>query len=363
MKKIMVLIGIAIFILAGCSASGEELACSQYESQIGMVTDSGGVNDKSFNQGTWEGINDFCRDYEVGATYIETGDASEMVRNLNTQAEQNEVVVASGYLFENAIYESAKANPDTNYIFIDGEPKDADGNLVEVDNIKSVLFEDSEAGYLVGYLAASLSEANHIGFIGGTEVPPVQRFGWGFVQGAQDANPTVEIEYQYTGTFNDPAKGQTVASAMYDQGVDIIFTCAGGVNDGVVNEAKTRMTNDPENEIWVIGVDRDMYQDGVYQDADGNDQSVILTSAMKNVNVAVYNALEEWKAGTFTGGLVVEDFASGGVGFPEENPNLVDNASIIGESEDALAENGAINGPTSKEVKKEVNTDYINGDL
>ncbi len=331
MKKILSILLIALFVFAACGTTATADPCSNDDIKIGVVTDSGGVNDKSFNQGTWEGVQEYCTSSGIGAKVVESKEEVDYVPNLKnlTEEEGIEVIVAIGENLQIAVNEVASENPDTKYILIDGEPQDAEGNINELENVKSYKFNEQESGYLVGYIAGKSTKTNKVGFIGGMEITPVQKFGWGFVQGVRAANEDASVNYQYSGTFADSSKGKTIADTMYSSGVDIIFTAAGGTNDGVLNSAIS-LVNDGE-EVYVIGVDRDMYEDGIY---DG-ENSVILTSAMKNVGEAAKQGLTEAFDGTFEPGLTVLGFSDDGVGIPEENPNITDD-EIITQAEDSL---------------------------
>ncbi len=312
MKKILGLITLFILVLAGCGAdSSSEEAQSAW-----LVTDTGGINDKSFNQGTWEGLQQYADDNDIEIGYTETKDQSQTEQNLTAAAANSDIVIAAGYTAATPVYNAAVANPDTDFVIIDSEPTDENGEVVELDNIHSYLFKEQEAGYLVGYIAGMQTESNVVGFVGGMKNPPVQRFGLGYVQGVEAANPDAEVLYNYTGSFDNVSLGKTTAASMYAKGADIVFTAAGGVNAGVVEAAKDEIAKD--NEVWVIGVDRDMYEDGIY---DG-DKSVILTSAVKQVGQAAYDALTLEFEGNFEGGVDNLGLAEEGVGLPEENPNL-----------------------------------------
>ncbi|MFV0247269.1 MAG: BMP family protein, partial [Mycoplasmatales bacterium] len=339
MKKLLSLVFVCVLVLTGCgkSAAAYEFdgACDGDDAKIGLVTDTGGVHDKSFNQGTWEGMEKYCHDNDIAGSFIETTEESQREANLTKMSETDgiEVVVASGFTFANDLYNVAKDHPDVDYILIDAEPADADGNAMKLDNVISYYFQEEQAGYLVGYVAGKVTESNRVGFIGGEEIPPVQKFGWGFVQGVNAANPSATVDYNYTGQFGDPALGKTTAQTMIANGSDVIFASAGGTGDGVITAGIESTKTD--NPCWIIGVDSDQYDDGAYKDADGKDASIILTSAMKLVNNAAYEGITRHFAGEFKSDVVTLGFDDDGVGLPEENPNLDD--EIKQEALDALA--------------------------
>lgn len=365
MKKLWGVLFLTIFILAGCvskTSDGERAekgACdSNDDKKIGFVTDSGGINDKSFNQSSWEGIEKYCYDNKVGATYIESSDDGDFVRNLSSLAEEREVVVASGFLFENAMFEVATKYPDVNFILVDGVPRDpSNDEEVEMDNVSSYLFNETEAGYLAGYVAAQTSGTGKYGFIGGMEIPTVERFGWGYVQGIQDAKGEGEVYYQYAGKFDAPDIGKTMASSMYDQGVDTIFIAAGGTGIGAVTEAIERSESKDED-IWVVGVDKDMYEEGLFKSGE-EEKSVILTSALKRVDQAIIQGLTKHFADDFEKGVNTLGFEEDGVGLPEENPNL--DSKYIEDAQKALKENGVVD--TEEETLKKIKGIKLNGSL
>ncbi len=330
MKKILALTAVMVLVLAGCGSSDS----SDNGKSIGFVSDTGGINDKSFNQGTWEGIKKYADENGVDASYIETKEASQYEQNLNASAADHDVVVAAGFTFAAPIYNAATANPDTDFILIDAEPTDANGDVQELDNVHSYLFSEQEAGYLVGYVAGKQTKTDKVGFIGGMQSPPVQKFGYGYIQGVQAANPDASVEFNYVGSFDDVAKGKTVAATMYSKGVDIIFGAAGGVNTGIIEAAKEEVSKG--NEDWFIGVDRDMYDDGKY---DG-DKSLVLTSAVKNVGKAAEEGVTAHYDGSFEKGTTTLTFKDGGVGLPDENPNL--DESVVEEAKSSLEKAGDI---------------------
>lgn len=348
MKKLLAMLSVVVVTLAGCAttSSTNEFAgaCDANDPVIGFVTDTGGIDDKSFNQGTWEGIEQYCAENNVGATYVESTDSAQVKSNLTTMSETAgiEIVVGSGFNFANDMYEVASAHPETDYVIIDAEPSNPEtGEVEQLDNVASYLFNEQEAGFLVGYVAGMTTETNRVGFVGGQEIPPVQKFGWGYVQGVNAANPEATVDYQYSGTFTDATVGNTIAETMIQQGSDIIFASAGGTNDGVVKAGIDHtVAGDP---ISIIGVDRDMYDDGIYEGTiDGGDaKSVILTSAVKMVGNAAYEGIEGHFNDTFPGGqTTVLGLAENGVGLPEVNPNLDD--ATVSAAQTALADFGTV---------------------
>ena len=313
--------------------------------KVGMMTDSGTIDDKSFNQGTWEGIERYKEENgTIETQYIKPGgeatqDYLEAADNL--LAKGNELIIAPGFKFEEAIGKLQAENPETKFVILDGEPK---GGVAE--NSVAIYFAEQEAGFLAGIAAALETKTGKVGFIGGMVIPAVQKFGYGFVTGVAYANANlgtnVEVaDYLYNGTFYDVQGGQAQAGGMYDKGIDIIFVAAGGVGNGVIAEGKVRA--EAGDDVYVIGVDVDQYEDGIISDG----SSVILTSAIKRIDNAAYDKIDELVNGTFTGGQVITmDAKNDGVGLPAENPNLSEATQQAADEAFELIKNGTIVVPT-----------------
>ena len=328
MKKKFSMLTLALAATLGLVACGKGAAdqSSQGESadaklKVGMMTDSGTIDDKSFNQGTWEGIERYQEENKtIVSKYIKpsgeaTQDYLEAANNL--LASGHEMIIAPGFKFEEAIAQLQAENPDKKFLIIDGQPT---GGVAE--NTAAIYFAEQEGGFLAGVAAALETKTNKVGFIGGMVIPSVQNFGYGFAMGVAYANANlgtnVEIaDYLYNGTFDDVAGGKAQAGGMYDKGIDIIFVAAGGVGNGVIAEGKERA--EAGKDVHVIGVDVDQYEDGLLSDG----SSVILTSAIKRIDNAAYTKIDEVVKGTFEGGKVITMNAQNdGIGLPEENPNL-----------------------------------------
>lgn len=349
MKKIVALISVFILFLTGCGASD-----NNSDAKIGFVTDTGGINDKSFNQGTWEGIKEFAEENNMSASYTETADQALLEQNLKAAADQNDVVVAAGFNHANPLYEVATADSETKFILIDSIPQQAGAEEpATLENVQSYIFKEEEAGYLVGYIAGLETKTNIVGFIGGMKVPAVERFGYGYIQGVAAANPNAKILYNYTGDFSNVSLGKTTANTMYSQGADIIFSAAGGVNAGVVQSAIEHVQKDEE--VWVIGVDKDMYEDGIYEDG----KSIILTSAVKKVDEAAKAGLTLFKEGKINGEVETLGFSDDAVGLPAENPNLT--PEIEKEAKTAL-ENVEQIYTSAEEINQNINIE-ISGEI
>ena len=381
LSLILVLTMVMSFSLVGCGEKKEqenaeaETTETTDETQdeavaeltkVGMVTDSGTIDDKSFNQGTWEGILKYEQEKgTIETKYLQPGGEkqADYVNTITDLVDNGyNIIVTPGFKFETAINEAADKFKDTSFILIDGMPKLPDSqDFVKHDNVVSVFFNEHEAGFLAGVAAAMSTKTGKLGFIGGMDIPPVQKFGWGFKAGVEYAKAnygaTAEVaDYIYQGTFNDTAAGQQLANGMYDKGIDIIFHAAGGVGVGVITAAKERATKGEE--VFVVGVDVDQYADGIYDEA--NKKSVILTSAMKRIDVAAYNYIDSKINSSFPGGEIITlTLADDGVGLPEENPNLSDDAKAKADEVKQLVIDGKVKVPsTQEELDKFIAGDY-----
>ncbi|WP_226087385.1 MULTISPECIES: BMP family lipoprotein [Mesobacillus] len=315
-------------MLAGCgSDEGDSSKGKESDLRVGMVTDAGTIDDKSFNQGTWEGILKAEEEFGVKTKYLKpagTTEAEYLKEIGNLYDAEYKFIVTPGFKFETAVFQAQDKYEDAKFVILDGNPHSGDYNPVVKDNTVAVFFAEHESGFLAGVAAAVELKEGEAGFIGGMEIPAVQKFNWGFQQGLKyanenlDTNVTIKAEnVVYQGSFDNAAAGGQIAAQFYDRGVDVIFTAAGGVGVGAINEAKNR-AKAGEN-VWIVGVDVDQYEDGKYE----GDKSVILTSAMKKLDQVSYDMVQAELDGKFPGGeTLIFDAKNDGIGLPEKNPNL-----------------------------------------
>ena len=328
-KKFLALALSALMVtgLVGCGSNSNSGNSSEATLKVGMVTDSGTIDDKSFNQGTWEGIKKAEKELGVEKNYMQPSgetEANYLTEIQNLYDSGYKFIVTPGYKFETAIYKAQEQYADAKFVILDGAPHNGDNNYVVAENTVAIYFAEEQSGFAAGIAAAVELKEGELGFIGGLEIPSVQKFDYGFQQGVAYANENygtnVSLKAEnivYSGSFVDTALGQQLAAQMYDRGVKAIFAAAGGVGTGVITEAKSRVVNGEE--VWVIGVDSDQYADGIYE---GN-KSVVLTSAIKKIDEATYQMIEKQLNDEFPGGETLRfDAANGGVGIPAENPNL-----------------------------------------
>ena len=337
-KKLLSLLAVSavvVTLFAGCgsSSSGDKAAgdkaAKQEKIKVGMVTDSGTIDDKSFNQGTWEGLEKTKTDFGTETKYVKPSGETEAdyLKNIGDLYDSGFKFIATpGFKFQTAIFKAQDKYKDAKFVLIDGAPTDENGTKKVGENTVSITFAEHQSGFIAGVATAVQLKEGELGFIGGMEIPAVQKFNWGFQQGVAYANEKLGTKMSlkkenvvYQGTFNDTAAGQQLAAQMYDRGVKAIFCAAGGVGNGVITEAKARAASGKP--VWVVGVDKDQYQDGVGAD----NKSVVLTSAVKKVDSASYNMVKALKEGNFPGGQeLVFDITKDAVGIPEKNPNLTD---------------------------------------
>ncbi len=291
--------------------------------KLGLVTDTGGIDDNSFNQSTWEGIERFCADKgidaEENAVYLQSSAEADYIPNLSTYADEKlDLIVAPGFYFTAAMDEVAKKYPEQKFLLIDSVLEEAK------DNVVCAVFSENEGSYLVGVvtaLKAKEADKKKVGFMGGKEFGVIHKFEAGFEAGVKAVDPEMEIMVEYVDAFDNEGKAQTIASKMYDDGCYVIFHAAGGSGGGLIKEAQDRVKNGED--VWACGVDKDQYANGVYDEE--NNKSVVLTSMMKKVDVAAYDVSESVLNDEFKGGeVLLFNLENEGVGLPAENPNLKD---------------------------------------
>lgn len=306
-------------LLSACGSSEdkENAGGSEKESySVAMVTDTGGVDDKSFNQSAWEGLQAYGEESGLekgtgGFDYLLSKDDADYETNLNKLVRQKfDIVYGIGYLMTDAVTKIADQQKDANFAIVD--------SVVDKPNVASITFKENEGSFLVGVAAGLSTKTNKVGFVGGIEGSLIKKFEVGFVEGVKAANPDAEVVIQYAGSFSDSSKGQQIAEIMYGQDADIIYHAAGGVGAGVFTAAIDLKEKNPDKDFWVIGVDRDQYAEG-----EGDGYNVTLTSMVKGVDVAVKDLAEKGKDGDFPGGEIIEyGLKENGVGIAPTQDNL-----------------------------------------
>ena len=287
---------------------------------VGMVSDTGGVDDKSFNQSAWEGIQAFgkengLKEGKEGYTYLQSESDADYTTNLNSLVRQKyDLIYGIGFTMEDAIREAAEQNPNSNFAIVDA--------VVDADNVASITFKENEGSFIVGVIAGMQTKSNKVGFVGGIENPIIQKFEKGFIAGVKTVNPNAEVQVKYTGSFSDASIAKATASAMYKSGIDVIYHAAGNGGKGVFTEAKNIKKKNPDEEVWVIGVDKDQADEG---EISGTDMNITLTSMVKRVDLAVQKISKQAMEGTFPGGEnVVFGLEDNGVDIAPSKDNLSD---------------------------------------
>ena len=314
------LAAVATLALGACSRSNSSSSSSDSSVKAAIITDTGGVDDKSFNQSAWEGLqawgkeNDLTKDTDY--TYFQSDSESDYATNLDSAVSNGyNLIFAIGYNLHDAVEEAAPENKDVNYVIVDDTVSDQD-------NVESVLFADNEGAYLAGIAAAMQTKTKHVGFVGGVESDTITRFETGFKAGVASVDSSIKVDVQYVGSYSDSAKGKTVAATMYAGGADVIYHAAGGSGTGVFSQAKEineKLTADSDQKV--IGVDRDQSEEGDYTSSDNVDSNFVLTSTIKEVGQVVQDISNKQLKGEKFNGNTTKTYglADGGVDVVTDN--------------------------------------------
>ena len=280
--------------------------------KIGMVTDVGGVNDGSFNQSAWEGLQRAAENFGCEVKYIESKGDADIVPNIESFLDEDyDLIICTGYVMADAVRDAAELNPDQKFAIVD------DASNADLDNVTCMMFEQEQASYLVGLAAGYTTESNVVGFVVGQANETMNSFGYGYLAGVLDANPDATILQYNANSFGDASAGKTAVNTMVTKGADVVFHAAGGTGLGVIDGCK-------ENGIWAIGVDSDQSPLA---------PETILTSALKRVDNACYDATKKAILGTLEGGVATYDLAAGGVDIAPTTDNL--SKDVLEKIEDA----------------------------
>lgn len=312
---------------SGSSSASSSDSASGKAIKVGMVTDVGGVNDGSFNQSAWEGLQKAGTELGIEVKYLESKTDADYSPNLEAFAdEEYDLIISVGYMLASATKEAAEANPDQKYAIID------DSSNASLPNVTCLMFEQAQASYLAGLVAGMSTESNTVGFVLGMASETMHQFGYGYVAGVLDANKDAKVLQFNANSFGDTAVGKSSATTMITNGADVIFHAAGGTGMGVIEGCK-------ENGVWAIGVDSDQSKLAPEN---------ILTSAMKRVDTAVFEAAKATQDGTLKNGVITYDLAVEGVDLAPTTTNLSD--EVLKAAEDAKAKiiSGEIKVPETK---------------
>jgi basic membrane protein A len=330
-KKLSIF-GVTALTLAACGNGADEAATSDEgeassedtDFSIAMVTDMGGVDDRSFNQSAWEGMQAWAEENNFSEDtyrYYQSDSETDFIPNFNSAMTDGfDIIFGIGFLLEDPIATIAEQNPDQYLALVDG--------IVEAPNVASLNFRDHENAFLAGMAAALTTETGTVGFLGGMESPIIDRFQTGYQAGVEYVDDSIEVDIQYANSFDDAGAGQQIAAAMFTNQADVIFQAAGASGNGVFTEARNRMEAGSDTDLWVIGVDRDQHEEGEYEG--GN---LTLASTIKQVGNAVKNVSNQAMEGDFPGGeTVYYGFAEEGIDFVQHGNISEENWALIEEA-------------------------------
>ncbi len=318
--------------------------------KVGLVTDTGGINDRSFNQSAWMGVQKAAKEFGFEARYIESKQPTDYEKNIDQFATEGyDVIITVGFFMGDATAIKARQYPDIHFAVVDNAyfpttgyaacpdtVKDCydDGGL---SNVTSLMFQEDEVGFLAGVLAAGMTKTDVICSVSGIEIPPVARFVTGYQNGAKWFRPGIQTLNVYIPSFTDPAKGKEVAISMIGQNCDVIFGVGGNTGNGGLLAAK-------EKGLMAIGVDVDQYL--TYPEVG----SALISSAMKNVDTAVYEYLKMASLGKTKSGIITANLRNRGVGLaPFHDWEGQVPPSVLGKIKEAI--DGLINGTISTGYK------------
>ena len=264
--------------------------------KVGLVTDVGKVDDKSFNESAWNGVQKAAKEFGLQATYIETQQPTDYEKNIAQFADEGyDLIVTVGFMIGDATKAAADKYPKVKFVIVDFSYDPP------ISNVTGLVFSEDESGFLAGALAALMTKTKVIGGVYGKEIPPVIKFRKGFEAGAAYIDPKVKVLGTYIDSFTDPVKGGEVAKSQMAENADVIFGAGGKTGNGALVAAA-------QKGVYAIGVDTDQY----YTLPEVKD--VLLSSAMKRVDVAVYTAIKNAVEGKFKGETMVFTVANDGVG-------------------------------------------------
>ena len=298
MKKL--LLGLAAVVAMTWSAYAADV-------KPAVVYDLGGKNDKSFNEAAYTGAERFKKESGIEYKDFEIQNDAQREQAMRRFARDGySPIVAIGFSQAAALEKVSKEFPDTKFAIVD--------MVVETPNVRSILFSEHEGSYLVGVMAAKASKTGKVGFVGGMDIPLIRKFACGYVQGVKSVNPDAEVFQNMTGTtgaaWNDPVKGAELAKSQFDRGADVVYHAAGGTGIGVLQAAA---------DAGKLGIGVDSNQNGMHP-------GKVLTSMLKRVDNAVFNAFMDVKNDKWSAGFNVLGLKEGGVGYAmdENNAKLVD---------------------------------------
>lgn len=328
MKKLLALLLVTVLAAMSFTACGTSSKPDEKKLKVGMVCSAKTVDDKSFNQATWEGLQRASEELGVEVKYlIPAGNtvAQFMAEIDNLYDAGYRMIVTPGFEFSTTIYEAQTKYPDCKFVILDSAPQaEGDDKPTITDNTAAIDYAAEQAGFVAGFACALQLKEGEFGALFGMEIPPTKLFKTGFQQGVIYSNENYgtnirmkDENFVWSGSFSDATLGQQITAQLYNSGLNLVYCACGTTALGGFNEAKARA--EKGEEVWVVGCDVDQYEDGLLE----NGKSVVLTSTMKNLSNSTFDMIKSELEGNFVGGqLVIFDAKNGGIGIPETNPNL-----------------------------------------
>ncbi len=288
-RRVLALILAMVMALSLAACGGEQGGDTI---KVGMVTDIGGINDKSFNQTSWEGLERAKEELGVEITFVESKSDADYATNIESLVDDGcDLIICVGYMLADATKAAATAYPDQKFAIID------DSTCADLPNVACLMFEQAQASYLVGLVAGMMTKTNNVGFVVGMSTGPMNEFGYGYTAGVLAANPAATVQQYNANSFADAGLGKTAAKDMITKGADVVFAAAGATGNGCIEACK-------EENIWSIGVDTDQ--------SPLAPQNVV-TSAMKRVDNASYEIVKAVLENKYEAGVKVYGMDNGGV--------------------------------------------------
>lgn len=317
MRKFLIILSIFVLTFIASSCGSRTTAQKQCQIKVGIVFDIGGKNDRSFNAAAWEGVKKAEKDLPICLYDVEPGNPTSIEPAMRAFAEKNfDLIIGVGFAQGPIMQKVATDYPNIKFAIVDGVIFESDGKTPKK-NVASLVFREHEGSFLVGMIAAAKSKSGVLGFVGGMDIPLIHRFETGFEEGAKSVNPNIRVIDNYVGVtdaaWNNPGKGKELALSQIGQGADVIFTAAGNSGLGAFDAVEQYGKNaSGEANKFVIGVDsnQNMVKPGF-----------VLTSMVKRVDVAVYDAVVEVLGGKFEGGFHTFGLEKDGVAYAMDDNN------------------------------------------
>ena len=315
MRKLLILVAVLLAVhvaLLFVHPSGAAVPPTGDAVDVGIVFDMGGRGDKSFNDGAYIGAERAEKELGVRIRFIEPGEGSDREAGLRLlAAEGMDIVIGVGFIFTDDLTQLAREYPNTNFAGVDySVAQDKDGKVIQPPgNLAALKFREEQGSFLVGAIAALVGKSKKVGFVGGMNFPLIHKFEMGYIAGVKSVCPDCEVLSQYAGVtpeaFRNPGKGKELALSQYQQGVNVIFHASGSTGLGVFEAAR-------QTGKLAIGVDADQYKEA---------PGYVLTSMVKRVDNAVFDAIKRVKEKRFKGGIYQYGLAEDGVGYVYDKNN------------------------------------------